>query len=342
MSRLLIVSLLLMIITAGFTFSFSLKTSMALFVLAILPACLLVKLMRDEMAQPVVLIARRLTLTEEQTQDLRLAMGLIHSQTENANAFEDTLRDRVLARWQEPLSKAYKVGWIPKVLLFFQSVLLLGMMGYHVFKPAEISPALPNVIASENAVESSADVQQGPTTTDAIAAALLRMQQQLELITQATSDEQLQKLEDQLNQLWQGVEALDSDTVAADMQAKPQLQTASHMPLSGARSLQSQALRESLSESLAQDIQTLARLGARFDGPGMISGGASQQIPTTAANPAEGRYHEYADNPASGLSDTVTRRIEQVPPRYRQAVAKYLAGLQNNSQNEKAHKGVKP
>ncbi|MAX27719.1 MAG: hypothetical protein CMJ19_24760 [Phycisphaeraceae bacterium] len=342
MSWILFSSLLLMINTVGFTFSFSLMISMAWFVLAILPTCLLVKLMRDEMTKPVVVIARRLKLTVKQTQDLRLVMGLLHSPIDDANAFEDALRDRVLTRWQEPLSKAYKVSWIVITVLVFQSALLASMVVFHVSMLDETSPTLPTVIATENADETSTDVQQGVTPTDQIATELLRMQQRLKMISQTTTDEQLQAIEEQLNQLWQRISVIASDAAATDMPVQSQLQTASHMPLSGVRSLQSQSLRQTLSESLGEDIQTLARLGARFDGPGIISRGKAEQIPTDAANPAKGRYHEYTDKLPSSSSDTVTRRIEQVPPRYRQAVARYLADLDNKARNEKAHKGVKP
>ncbi len=341
MALILLCSLNMMIFTAACTFSFPMSLWLVVFVLAILPTCLLLMIFRIEMKNPIGFYARRLKLTEEQTQELRLAMGLLNWESENANAFEDTLRDRVLTRWQESLTRACKVGWVPKVLLLLHGVLLLSMIVFHLSKQRDTPPDLPIVIASENAVESSTDVQQGPTRIDAIASALLRMQQQLEMISESTSDEQFQELQEQLNQLWQGIHAMDSDA-AAEIPVQSQLQTASHMPLSGSRSLQSQALRESLSESLAQDIQTLARMGARFGGPGKMSRGQSHQIQTPAANPAEGRYHEYTGKLTPGLSDTVIRRIEQVPPRYRQAVARYLADLQEDAQNEKARKGVKP
>jgi hypothetical protein len=125
------------------------------------------------------------------------------------------------------------------------------------------------------------------------------------------------------------------------MLTRSSLQSASHLPLSGLRSLQSKVSRQALTDALDQDIQTLARMGVRFDGPGMTSHGKAIPLEMPAANPAEGRYHEYIASDEQANAGEMSRRLEQVPPRYRQTVARYLVQRELIG-NAKASKGVEP
>lgn len=279
-------------------------------------------------------LARRLKLKPQQTIEFEQSMGLLQSDSQNVSIFTRQLLDRALLPWLVPITQACLIKGKLIVLITVQliSVVLLIMV-CHLQNSETQSAAMtfPKDTINSEIHEASNDTQIQPSVKDALAFDLLAMRNQLDSITDEMSDAQLQQVTQQLNTLWQGITTAWQTLAQNQQVSDTQPQIASHMPMTGTQSLSSNVMRKAMADSLTKDINTLAKLGARFDGPGMISRGKSNQADNIAATDAQGRYDEYIDRKYDVTTKSVDRQMNQVPPAYRKAVAAFMAGTADSS-----------
>lgn len=271
--------------------------------------------------KPVKHLARRLRLDSEQTSTFTQDMGLLNHDPSDESTLTMQLRDRALASWVEPVRRVCCVGWWAAGLLVIQAVLVGALWLVH--RPQSQPPEFVDHTSQRGQADNPlADTQRPSSTMNQLAHDLLQMRDALKQSDATRTDTQSQQLMDQLNALWQQIQSqLASASMTAD-----QLQSSTSMPISKSQSLQSERWRKRLEEALTDDITTLARQGARFDGPGMISRGTADQLPNPQATPAQGRYHEAMKPGDLTANSSTDRRLLNVPLQYREAVARYFAG----------------
>jgi hypothetical protein len=260
-------------------------------------------------------------LNPEESDTFIQAMGLLNTKQESQAAILTVqLRNRVLEPWVDRVSRTCNVG--RKIMLAIG--LQLSLIALLVFLP--IASSLPQTISFSdflNTMETLAptanDTQQSNTQINQLAHDLLALRQMLEQFDATLSLNQHQELLARINAAWQSIK----QQWQAIMSPSESMHAHSALPLADSKTLADEAWRDATIKSLSTDILQLARRGARFDGPGMASHG-NASAPARAAQQAEGRYHEYQpSDKAAGQTDT--RRLQEVPPVYRQAIGSYLS-----------------
>ena len=282
-------------------------------------------------------LAWRLGLKSDRHNDFAQAMGLLSEANTVQPQLTRTLQDRALEPWIKPITRVCHVRHRVLLILFLQFICIIGIWSIVFNRPRLIPLPMPVAEQTANLIDST-DTQQNTSVMDQLAHALLQMRDQLDAITDQMSSEQMQQIMSQLNASWQGINA-HMTTIPQEGQLT-QLQIATWMPLGKSQTIQSENFRKTLRDALTKDITPLAMRGARFDGTGMISHGQSNVPDSSSANMAEGRYDEQIQTDGMSIHKPIQRRLVDVPPMYRKAVAAFLNGTP--AMEAKGHKGVQP
>ena len=268
--------------------------------------------------------------SKEDQKKIKEAFPLIKKQNiEDDSPLTRELINRVIEPWQKRVKQFLRFHGELFFVLSYQLIVLLSSPVNQLEDSSRnhFSPWEDDTITW---VEVKDDVNLSPSSMDELAGNLLNIKQALEKMPVAPSDQQaIEKMAD-INKYWEQVQqAIQTMSQNSQMQDISQssaitLQSSYFLPLQNAANLQNKTWRQSMTHVLNQEIQSLARKGARFEGPGIQSKGGNQS-PHTVGQLATGRYHESVEGSlAEKQSATMPRRFEQVPPAYRQAVYEFL------------------
>lgn len=279
------------------------------------------KLNKDEknaLAQVVSLINRK-----ENRQDTVLTQELI---------------DRILEPWYKRINK--KIRFYGELFFVLVLQIIILFTGYNA-KPSQSQDSFS--LGSDDEikwVEVNDDVNLEQSAIDELASGLLKIKQTLEKLPDELSENQATECMAEMNSQWQKIETHLQATMAQTATQNPaqssavQLQSSHFLPLKNAMTLQNSDGRQMMIHTLKNEIQSLARMGARFDGPGIQSKGGKIER-HIVGQLATGRYHEQLTGKVAvdQSAPQTLRRFEQVPPAYRQTVYEFLR--ESNSESVK-------
>ncbi|MBL4701563.1 hypothetical protein JYU15_01145 [bacterium AH-315-I18] len=287
----------------------------------------------SQLSEPklVARLARKMKLKSDEISEFKQVMGLLVTRNDSEDSLlTRELRDRAISPWQPRIAKVCHRK-VEMLVMISMQVMLLVIVLIKVGKndPDLILPAqddLPAWVMVEN--ETPLEV----SSIDDLASMVLKLQQTVENLPAKITDDQSLLQMTKINKLWaqiqQLIQAIAGSQASASAESVLVLQSATGLPLTDYSLLQRAQWRSSVEQILSQAIQNMARLGARFDGPGIQTWGNSMISKTQAdVKASQGVYHEQLLT--SKTNDTTSKRnLQQVPPLYRKAVSDFLQEAQ--------------
>lgn len=274
-------------------------------------------------------LVKRMRLDQNGISEFEQAMGLLNQTHSQTTELTLQLQDRALTRWVDSLTRiCHAAPKLISLLLIQTALMVLLVVLCQMQLPIINTESFHLPLEDVQAISPSSDIQNQTPPFDQVAHDLLALRNLLMQADDMMTDVQWDDLLQQINALWQSIKTQWQAMASQSDAQMLSLQSDANLPVTTKVSLQSSSWRQTAMASITSDIKALARRGANFDGPGVLSTGQSTTQADDAATTARGLYHEYQLQ-QDATSNDAQRRLQTVPPAYRQAVGAYLMGSQD-------------